>query len=260
MGNDLSRLSSEHEKANAAPAPALEHIPQVKLEDESEPGLDDTTTSPLAPVASPAQNTLESRRFKREGSPIEAQLGEEHNTCTKRIKLEHEEVTHEAHVPEQGAAIKQEHPAIHDATLPPTGMTAQAAHPLPLLASSDRTEREQISAADRAPAQADERGMPAVPGYQHCPHAGISSEYRTLNQPIGVRQQLRNRQARPCAVAVHEGQQACKTTNVYTCMIYCNLCNTDLCRNCFNEANDGAYKQFRYGHAKKARREKRTRW
>ncbi|KAK5731934.1 hypothetical protein LTR17_011009 [Elasticomyces elasticus] len=220
MGNDLSRLASEHDKAQKAPsAPALEQIPQVKLEDESE-----------------------------------------YNKCTKRIKLEDEEVNHEAHVPEQEAVIKQERSAIYDdSTPPPAGMTAQAAHPSAPPVFTGLPERDHFTAADRAAAQANERRM-ASPAYQYCPHTAINSQYRTLNKPLGVPQLLRNRQASPCAVAVHEGQQACKTTNVYTCMIYCNLCNTDLCRNCFNKANDGAYKQFRYGHAKKARREKRTRW
>ncbi|KAK5685209.1 hypothetical protein LTS10_003286 [Elasticomyces elasticus] len=162
MGNDLSRLASEHDKAQGAPStPAPKHLSQVKLEDESELGLN------------------------------------ARSSCLSRA----------------------EHPGVE--------------------------EYQAWVQFNRRPAGG--RGA-------------IHSEYRTLNQPLGVRQLLRNRQASPCAVAVHEGQQACKTTNVYTCMIYCNLCNTDLCRNCFNEANDGAYKQFRYGHAKKARREERGRW
>ncbi|KAK6404838.1 hypothetical protein LTR81_020391 [Elasticomyces elasticus] len=178
MGNDLSRLASEHDKANAAPgAPAPEHIPQVKLDDESEPSPDATTISPLAPVASLAQNTLEPRSSKRAGSPIEDQLGEEHNARIKRIKLELEEVNAEAHVPQQGAAIKQEHPAIHDdATPPPAGMTAQAAHPSAPPASTGLPEREHFAGADHTAAQANERRV-ASPAYQHCRHAGTTLAY-----------------------------------------------------------------------------------
>ncbi|KAK4895962.1 hypothetical protein LTR27_006133 [Elasticomyces elasticus] len=235
MGNDLSRLAGEHDKAQKAPSTPRQHVSKVKLEDETGPDCYNHITS-----RSSCLSGAELRKFKREGSPIDGQLGGEvsyikplpsrhadtgqHNTCTKRIKLEDEEVKHRSHLREQGVAIKQESPASAGAPPPQTGMVAQAPHPLPLLASTDRPERQQISAADHAPAQADELGMPAVPAYQHCPHTGINSEYRRLNEPLGVRQLLRNRQASPCAVAVHEGQQACKTTNVYTCMIYCNLC------------------------------------
>ncbi|KAK5727090.1 hypothetical protein LTR15_002982 [Elasticomyces elasticus] len=185
MDNDLGRLAREHDKAKAAPsAPAPEHIPQVKLEDESP---DATTTSLLVSFAYPAQKSLESRSCKREGTPIEGQPWEEHNKCTKRIKLEDEEVNPEALVPEQGAATKQEPSAMHDhATPPPAGMTAKAAHPSAPPASTGLPERDHFAAADRAAAQANERRM-ASPAYQYCRHAGTTLAYRTLNPALAIR-------------------------------------------------------------------------